>query len=80
MMRTFTKEELAGNNGKDGKPIYIAFKGNVYDVTQSPLWAGGDHQASHTAGADLSEDMEGFAPHGPEVLERYPKIGTLVES
>jgi len=79
-MKAFRKEELAKNNGENGAPVFIAYMGTVYDVTQSPLWASGNHQGMHEAGKDLTNDLESMAPHGTEVLERYPKIGTLDES
>jgi predicted heme/steroid binding protein/uncharacterized membrane protein len=75
-MKRFTKEELAQFNGQDGKPVYIAHKGNVYDVSESKLWKGGLHMRRHNAGTDLTVDIQA-APHETEVLERYPQIGTL---
>ena len=35
-LRNFTLEELAEFDGADGKPIYLAIKGKVYDVTSKP--------------------------------------------
>jgi predicted heme/steroid binding protein len=78
-MRTFTKEELCQYNGKNGAPAYIAYKGNVYDVSNSFLWQKGKHQVVHFAGADLTENLDHDAPHGADLLERVPMIGTLVE-
>jgi predicted heme/steroid binding protein/uncharacterized membrane protein len=75
-MKSFTKEELTQYNGQDGQPIYIAHKGNVYDVSESKLWKGGLHMRRHSAGADLTTDIQA-APHDTEVLGRYPRIGTL---
>jgi predicted heme/steroid binding protein/uncharacterized membrane protein len=75
-MKEFTAEELSSFNGKEGKPIYITFQGKVYDVTKSPLWAKGLHMNRHPAGKDLTGEISA-APHGPEVLERYPQIGTV---
>ncbi len=75
-MKTFTPEELADYNGRDGRPIYIAHKENVYDVSESKMWKGGRHMNRHSAGADLTADIQA-APHETEVLERYPKVGTL---
>ncbi|MCX8116997.1 MAG: cytochrome b5 [Desulfobacterota bacterium] len=75
-MREFTPEELKEMDGKDGKPVYVAFQGKVYDVTQSRLWAKGLHMNRHLPGRDLSGEIAA-APHGPEVLERYPQIGIL---
>jgi len=75
-MKEFTSEELASSNGQEGNPIYIAFEGRVYDVTKSRLWSKGLHMNRHPAGKDLSAEISA-APHGTEVLERYPQIGTI---
>ena len=75
-MKTFTPEELADYNGQEGKPVYVAYKGNVYDVSESKKWKGGRHMNRHNAGADLTADIPA-APHEAEVLERYPQIGVL---
>jgi predicted heme/steroid binding protein len=78
-VRTFTKEELARCNGRDGAPAYIACQGKVYDVSASFLWMGGRHQVLHGAGVDLTEALES-APHGKDLLERVPVVGSLSES
>ncbi len=75
-MKEFTSEELASFNGKEGSPIYIAFEGKVFDVTKSRLWSKGLHMNRHAAGKDLTSDITA-APHGTEVFERYPQIGTV---
>jgi len=75
-MKELTAEELLSFNGKDGKPVYIAFQGKVYDVTKSPLWAKGLHMNRHLPGKDLTAEISA-APHGTEVLERYPRIGAV---
>jgi predicted heme/steroid binding protein/uncharacterized membrane protein len=75
-MKEFTLKMLAENNGEDGKPIYIAHKGKVYDVSESRLWRYGTHMKRHKAGNDLTADIQA-APHETEVLERYPQIGVL---
>ncbi len=75
-MKEFTPEELQAFNGKEGKPVYIAFEGKVYNVTQSRLWNKGMHMNRHHPGKDLSAEMSA-APHGPEVLQRYPQVGLL---
>ncbi len=75
-MKEFSSEELSSFNGNDGKPIYIAFQGMVYDVTKSRLWAKGLHMNRHPAGKDLTAEISA-APHGTEVLERYPQIGAV---
>ncbi len=75
-MREFTPQELSSFKGRDGNPTYIAFEGKVYDVSGSSLWIEGIHMNGHYAGADLSGEMNS-APHGVEVLERFPQIGTV---
>jgi predicted heme/steroid binding protein len=78
-LRRFTLDELKQYDGREGRPAYIAFKGRVYDVTESFLWVDGDHQGQHAAGKDLTNEIS-FAPHGEETLERVKQIGLLVSS
>ncbi len=49
-MQEFDQAELEKYDGKDGRPIYIAYKGNVYDVTNSKLWKNGMHMKRLHAG------------------------------
>lgn len=73
-MKTFDSEKLSGFNGETGNPVYVAVEGKVIDVSESKLWKGGLHMKRHHAGRDLSVDFKA-APHGEEVLERYPQVG-----
>jgi len=75
-MKEFTRDELTKFNGKDGQPVYVAYEGKVYEVTESKLWKTGFHMRRHHAGADLTEDIGG-APHGREVFERFKQVGIL---
>lgn len=75
-MKKFTLEELAKFDGKEGHPVYVAYKGKVYDVSESWLWDDGDHQGLHEAGKDLTEDMED-APHEDDNLSEFPVVGEL---
>jgi len=75
-MQTFTAEDLKKYNGQNGTPVYVVYKGKVYDVSSSSLWEGGEHQGMHNAGADLSKDIMD-APHETDVLERFPVVGEL---
>jgi len=77
-LKRFTKAELARYNGQNGTPIYIAFERKVYDVTDSTMWEGGNHQGIHDAGLDLTSDMDD-APHGPRVLNGFPIVGELTD-
>ena len=75
-MKEFDSAELAQFNGENGKPIYIAHGGKVYDVSESKLWRNGVHMKRHGAGRDLSTDIQA-APHEADVLERFPQVGIL---
>jgi len=77
--RKFTLEELKQYDGRNGRPAYIAYKGKVYDVTESYLWIDGDHQGQHVAGKDLTEEMA-LAPHGEEMLQKVKLVGVLVST
>lgn len=72
-----THEELAQNNGKNGKPAYIAYQGKVYEVSDSSFWMEGDHMGMHDAGKDLTEELE-MAPHRDETFKRVKLVGELV--
>jgi len=73
--RKFTLEELGKFDGKEGRQAYVAYKGEVYDVTDSSQWLIGDH-LGHAAGEDLTEQME-IAPHDENVMDRMRLIGVL---
>ena len=75
-MKEFTREELATFNGKDGSQAYVAYKGVVYDVTDSAMWGDGDHEGMHFAGADLTSEHED-APHDVYVTD-FTEVGRLV--
>ena len=73
-----TRQELEENNGKNGKPAFIAYKGKVYDVTESAMWIDGEHMGIHQAGKDLTEELE-MAPHREETLEKMKFVGELAQ-
>ena len=67
--RLFTESELRDYDGSQGRAVYVACRGVVYDVSDAPLWRSGMHQALHYAGLDLSRSL-GKAPHDRRVFER----------
>ena len=75
--RRFTREELKRYTGSDGQPIYIAYRGKVYDVSSSSLWTEGQH-FEHLAGTDLTDELAD-APHGEEVFENFTVVGELAD-
>ncbi len=75
-LKEFDGAALGECDGSGSKPACVAVDGSVYDVSGSKLWKGGQHMKRHRAGRDLSGDIAA-APHGKEVLERVPCVGTM---
>ncbi|RFZ82278.1 cytochrome b5 [Mucilaginibacter terrenus] len=73
---TYTRSQLALRNGQDKPQIWVAFKGTIYDVTESRLWRNGKHY-EHWAGQDLTEELAD-APHTAAVFEKFPAVGVLM--
>lgn len=71
-----TPQELAQNDGKDGRPAWIAVDSVVYDATPSRLWRNGAHVRIHEAGRDLTQALKA-APHPPDRLDKLPRVGVL---
>jgi predicted heme/steroid binding protein len=72
-----TQQELAENNGTNGKPAFIAYKGKVYDVSESSFWMDGEHLGMHNAGKDLTDELD-MAPHREENFAKVKYVGELV--
>jgi len=70
-----TKAQLALRNGQDKVQVWIAWQGNVYDVTASKLWLKGKHY-EHWAGQDLTDELKD-APHTEKVFGKFKIIGIL---
>jgi len=73
-----TRDELKLYDGRNGSKAYVAYKGRVYDVTNSSMWKDGQHQGMHSAGLDLTP-MLADAPHGSEVFKGFTVVGILQE-
>jgi predicted heme/steroid binding protein len=71
----YSKQQLALRNGQDKPEIWVAYLGNIYDVTESRLWRNGKHY-EHWAGQDLTEELKD-APHAEQVFEKFTIIGVL---
>jgi predicted heme/steroid binding protein len=76
MERVFTEQELRKYDGSRKNPVYIAYKGSVYDVTSSPHWRTGEHRNLHFAGQDLTSELPD-APHSELVFRKFPVVGIL---
>ena len=71
----YTRSQLALRNGQDKPEIWVAYKGVIFDVSESRLWRRGQHY-EHWAGQDLTDELPD-APHTDEVCERVKAIGKL---
>lgn len=74
-----TEEMLSSHDGKDGRPAWVAIRGEVFDLSQSRLWRDGEHMKRHLAGRDLTDEIQA-SPHGLDVLKRevVKRVGVLV--
>jgi len=75
-MINFTKAQLAIRNGQDRPQIWVAYRGLIYDVTESRLWRNGMHY-EHWAGQDLTDELLD-APHTERVFDRFKVVGVLI--
>lgn len=77
--RVFTAEELKKNDGREGRPVYVAVDGVVYDLSKSKYWKTGTHMKMHEAGQDQSQAIHERAPKSihkdGKILEKMPKVG-----
>ena len=71
----YSKQQLALRNGQDKPEVWVAFRGLIYDVTESRLWRTGMHY-EHWAGQDLTEELKD-APHTDFVFGKFNPIGKL---
>lgn len=77
-LKEYTIEELNRFDGAEGRPIYIGYKGKVYDLSSSPLFQGEKRMRCHIAGKNLTGDLEA-APHGEDLVFKFPGVGRLKE-
>ncbi|MEI6882151.1 MAG: cytochrome b5 [Bacteroidetes bacterium] len=71
----YSKSQLALRNGQDRDEIWVAYKGQIYDVGISRLWRNGKHY-EHWAGQDLTDELKD-APHTEKVFDKFVVIGLL---
>jgi predicted heme/steroid binding protein/uncharacterized membrane protein len=79
LSREITPEQLLAFDGKEGRPAYIAYKGIIYDITNSRLWKNGQHMMKHHAGTDLTETIK-TAPHDEDKVLAMTQAGMLIAS
>lgn len=74
--QTFTKQELAAYNGKNGSLAYVAVNGIVYDVTNSAAWSAATHFGL-SAGNDLTAQFSSCHA-GQPILQKLPQVGRMI--
>lgn len=74
-MKVYSAQQLALRNGQDRPEIWVAYRGVIYDVSESRLWKKGMHY-EHWAGQDLTEELVD-APHTEKVFEKFRAVGQL---
>lgn len=77
LAKELTPEQLADFDGKEGRPAYIAYKGMIYDMTNSRFWKNGGHMVKHHAGTDLTGALT-QAPHKEDKVLAMPQVAMLV--
>jgi len=79
---SMTLEELSQFDGKEGRPMYVAVNGEVFDLTKCRYWKDGIHTKTPQdaiAGRDLT-DILAKSTHGIQRVKRYPLVGYIVNS
>jgi predicted heme/steroid binding protein len=74
----YTVQQLALRNGQDREEVWCAYRGIIYDVSESRLWRQGKHY-EHWAGQDLTHELAD-APHTEKVFSRFTPVGKLKNS
>lgn len=77
--RYFSLSELHRYNGDFGYPMYVAYRGVVYDVSNCPKWKSGLHENLHFPGQDLTDALDEDSPHGQSVFKHpcLKQVGML---
>lgn len=74
-IKEYTPQQLALRNGQDRDEIWVAYLGDIYDVTLSKMWRNGKHY-EHWAGQDLTAELKD-APHNEFVFDKFQIVGKL---
>lgn len=72
-----TLTQLSQFDGQNGALAYLAYQGDIYDVTNASGFNQGVHQGMHLAGKDVT-DILPTAPHGISILNQLTIIGELI--
>jgi predicted heme/steroid binding protein len=78
-MRKISWRELRDHDGDQNLRMWVAYDGQVYDVTDCPKWRSGLHENEHFPGQELTRELDEDAPHFREVFDHpcVKRIGEL---
>ncbi|MFD0959031.1 cytochrome b5 domain-containing protein [Paenibacillus chungangensis] len=76
--QSFTREQLAQFDGRNGRPAYVAVKGIVYDVTNNAAWSAASHFGL-SAGKDLTQEFASCHAGEQWILNTLTPVGRLVD-
>ncbi|RXT07950.1 cytochrome b5 domain-containing protein [Ammoniphilus sp. CFH 90114] len=71
-----TRDQLSENNGRNGKPAYVAVNGTVYDVTNNKAWSAASHFGL-SAGKDLTAEFASCHAGQQWILNTLKPVGRL---
>eukprot|EP00898_Chlorokybus_atmophyticus_P005599 jgi/Chlat1/603/Chrsp103S08589 len=77
VLRDVTSEELAEHNGTGGTAVWVAIKGNVYDVTKGSAFYGPGGPYEMFAGKDASRALAKMAFSAEYLTTRVPELDDL---
>jgi predicted heme/steroid binding protein len=73
-----TLADLKNYDGTDAtKPVYIAYEGNIYDVTEGRKWYQPDGSYHWLTGKDATTDLNLVG--GDIIKRKYPIVGKLIQ-
>ncbi|MEH6988532.1 cytochrome b5 domain-containing protein [Cytobacillus firmus] len=75
--QTFTIQDLANYDGKNGRPAYVAVSGVVYDVTNNRAWAAATHFGL-VSGRDYTQEFASCHAGQQSILATLPVVGRLI--
>lgn len=76
--QSFTREQLAQFDGRNGRPAYVAVKGIVYDVTNNAAWSAASHFGL-SAGKDLTQEFASCHAAEQWILNTLKPVGRLID-
>lgn len=71
----YTLDELSKYDGQNGNRAFVAYKGQVYDVTDIEEWSDGEHHGQN-AGTDLTDALSN-SPHQDSIFQSVKVVSKI---